>query len=189
MFFAYPVAFSLIALLTSFLPSTPANALPTAVHPQTQSHTSHKDIDSTSTKVQTSYLSRRTVYNPNIIRPAQGDDWKVGSWVKVIWFVARSLFTSVFPNFVSNLVCLYICWCRDTKGIPDGSNLEGKVLLGHVEEGSENEHLDIGMYIDSHSQLRFERRFSLLLELTGSHFPAQNIHWLHPSQSQPVRSK
>jgi hypothetical protein len=121
MFFAYPVAFSLIALLTSFLPSTRANAHPIAVHPQTQSHTSHKDIDSTSTKVQTSYLSRRTVYNPNIIRPAQGDDWKVGSWVKVIWFVARSLFTSVFPNFVSNLVCLYISVGAGTqKAYPTG---------------------------------------------------------------------
>ncbi|KIM89032.1 hypothetical protein PILCRDRAFT_208739 [Piloderma croceum F 1598] len=116
MFFAYPVAFSLIALLTSFLPPTPADALPIVVHPQIQSHTSHDDIDITSTKVQTSYLSRRTVYNPNIIRPAQGDDWKVGSWVEVIW---------------------------DTKSIPDGSNLEGKIVLGHVEEGSENEHLDI----------------------------------------------
>lgn len=99
MFFAYPVAFSLIALLTSFLSPTPANALPIVVRPQIQNQTSHNDIDIPSTKVQTSYLSRRTVYNPNIIRPAQGDDWKVGNWVEVIWFVACSLFFSVLSNF------------------------------------------------------------------------------------------
>ncbi|KAF7980498.1 hypothetical protein HWV62_38000 [Athelia sp. TMB] len=54
------------------------------------------------------------VYDPHIMRPATGDIWHVGDWVEVIW---------------------------DTAGVPRG-NMEGKIVLGHLEKGSLDEHLD-----------------------------------------------
>ena len=54
------------------------------------------------------------------------------------------------------------------------ANLEGKIVLGRVEEGSENEHLDISTYINHPYHLHFERLFSLLAKLSDFHFPVQN---------------
>ena len=73
MFFAYPLAFSLIALLSST-----GNALPTS-GPIAQYEMRTPFALST---------PRRTVYNPPIISPAMGDHWKIGTDVEVIWFVS-----------------------------------------------------------------------------------------------------
>ena len=86
----YLIIFSLttsVVIHTINTSPTPANALPTAAHPHTQSNLSKNNIEIASTEMQTSQPSRRTVYNPHIISPAQGDNWKVGNWVEVIWFV------------------------------------------------------------------------------------------------------
>ena len=57
------------------------------------------------------------VVSPPITSPEAGDVWPVGSVQTVTW---------------------------DTSGIPAGSSSwTGEILLGYVEEGSTNEHLDI----------------------------------------------
>ncbi|KAF8895122.1 hypothetical protein BD779DRAFT_702863 [Infundibulicybe gibba] len=61
-------------------------------------------------------LGRRSVYSPNVISPSAGTVWVVGSEVTVTW---------------------------DTRDRPkDVTNPTGKLLLGQIVEGDENEHLD-----------------------------------------------
>lgn len=57
------------------------------------------------------------VYNPAVKSPAEGDVWNVGETKTVTWD------SSVIPQ--------------------DGKNHTGLLLLGYVEDGSSNEHLDI----------------------------------------------
>ncbi|CAK5284067.1 unnamed protein product [Mycena citricolor] len=62
-------------------------------------------------------LARRVVYSPPIISPGSGTIWKLGSDEVVTW---------------------------STADIPsDVTNSKGKILLGYLEEGSSNEHLDV----------------------------------------------
>lgn len=78
------------------------------------------------------------VYNPHIEKPAEGDEWKVGSRVRVVWYVL---------NFFLHLIYAWLMRCscrRDTNDMPDKGNPEGKLLLGYIEPGSANEHLDLG---------------------------------------------
>ena len=57
------------------------------------------------------------VVTPAITSPTAGEIWPVGSTQKVTW---------------------------DTTTVPAGSNITGVLLLGFVEDGSSDEHLDIG---------------------------------------------
>ncbi|KAI0632225.1 hypothetical protein C8Q77DRAFT_910051 [Trametes polyzona] len=58
------------------------------------------------------------VYRPHVIAPQAGDVWPVGSTQTITW---------------------------DTSDIPEeAKNQTGLVLLGYIEDGSENEHLDVG---------------------------------------------
>ena len=61
------------------------------------------------------------VISPPITAPEAGDVWPVGSVQTVTWD------TSVIP--------------------PDAPVLTGEILLGYVEDGSTDEHLDIGACI------------------------------------------
>jgi hypothetical protein len=80
MLFAHLVALSLVTL-TMF--AAAANALPVPNAPLALS------------------VSRRTVYNPQIIIPAARDVWKVGSYVEVTWFVLFYLL--LFSDSMSSL--------------------------------------------------------------------------------------
>ncbi|GLB45469.1 putative ser-Thr-rich glycosyl-phosphatidyl-inositol-anchored membrane family protein [Lyophyllum shimeji] len=62
-------------------------------------------------------LSRRTVYNPEITSPTAGTTWTIGSQVTVTW---------------------------DVSGIPqDHRTAKSRVVLGWIEPGELNEHLDL----------------------------------------------
>jgi len=76
MFSAYPLAFSILALL-----------VPTYASPSSQSVAYHGKRDASGTGL-TSLFSRM-VYNAQIEKPAMGDEWKIGDEVEVVWFVLR----------------------------------------------------------------------------------------------------
>ncbi len=60
------------------------------------------------------------VWRPEITAPASGDEWLVGTIQLVQW---------------------------DLTGIPpSASNTSGIIYLGHFEEGTSSENLDIGLY-------------------------------------------
>lgn len=95
MFPTFPLVLSIIALSTIIIP---INALPT------QNHISLINAPSTS------LLSRRSVYSPHIISPAQGDNWKVGTWVEVTWFVSARFYSYAHP--ASTSVIYNLCMLR-----------------------------------------------------------------------------
>lgn len=87
---AYPLAFSILALL-----------LPTYASPLPNRKSERIDVNyygkrSPDVTVLTSLLSSRVVYNPHIKKPAEGDEWKIGSRVRVIWFVPSANFFFAF---------------------------------------------------------------------------------------------
>lgn len=85
-------------------------------------------------------LDRRSVYRPKITSPRGSDVWMTGSHVTVTWQVIAYLLSDNFE--------LIGFFCRDTRDMPaDVTNKQGKVLLGHIDDGSHNEHLDIGEFV------------------------------------------
>jgi hypothetical protein len=98
MFPSFSLALSLVALTT--ISSIAVNALPT------QNRISLVNAPLTSA------LSRRIVYSPRIISPAQGDIWNAGSWAEVTWFVFYFSFSDVlsFLSLISSLHIQFQCY-------------------------------------------------------------------------------
>ena len=77
------------------------------------------------------------VFNPHIISPQAAVAWPMGSRQIVKWGESKS-------SFVGFVLFINLCATKETKGIPEKmTNDTGIILLGHMENGSEN--LDIGM--------------------------------------------
>ena len=66
-----------------------------------------------------------------------GDEWIIAHTAEVVWSV-------VLPSRSSSCLLADLGHGRDTSDIPDDSDAQGKLVLGYVEPGSTNEHLDIG---------------------------------------------
>jgi hypothetical protein len=82
-----------------------------------------------------SSLGRRAVWNPKITSPTAGEVWVAGSTAKITWYLA-SHYSAPF-NLLIDLL-------RDTTSASrDITNSQGKILLGHLDNGTD-EHLDVG---------------------------------------------
>lgn len=93
MFFAYPLAFSLIALFSRISPidASPCPSSDSSDVSSTQSFEQNNSERLFAYHGKREYLAQtltllsRVVYNPRVMHPTKGDEWKVGSWVEVTW--------------------------------------------------------------------------------------------------------
>ncbi|PPQ76518.1 hypothetical protein CVT26_013352 [Gymnopilus dilepis] len=83
--------------------------------------------------------ARGIVYNPRITHPTNNTVWSSGSDVAVTWCVCPVDFQS------TTLIISRFSTIRDVRDMPkENSSQKGRILLGYLEDGSQNEHLDIG---------------------------------------------
>ncbi len=108
--------------------------------------------------------SRRGVYSPPITSPDASTRWTKETEVTVTWCgVSRS-----GPGITLTELSL-----RSTSDMPESvTNSKGKLLLGYLEPGSSNEHLDLGK---CHSVLRTPEFLTIGLPFQTNHLQRGSI--------------